>query len=164
MIEPAPNLFLSCYARRGLKNSIFCNACVPFDYTDEFVDMKYSDSMTISKSLDLDIADLPAHTLDSKRHMSERECIFEFGAKSATLTELLVKANSPQLIDFLSLDIEGAELDVLKGLDFEKYNFKYMVIECRDIKKLRVYLEKYDYALLEKITLHDYLFKYEKWT
>jgi hypothetical protein len=73
----------------------------------------------------------------------------------------LVKANAPSLIDFLSLDVEGAELDVLKGIDFTKYNFKYMVIECRDINKMDTFLTKLDYTLEKKITHHDYLFKYK---
>ena len=57
-------------------------------------------------------------------------------------------------------------LDVLGGgggaqnLDFGKYNFKYMVVECRDVKRLTNYLSNYGYGLEEKMTHHDYLFKY----
>ena len=46
-----------------------------------------------------------------------------------TLTEILDKANAPNIIEFLSLDTEGTELDILKGIDWNKYRFLYMCIE-----------------------------------
>ena len=161
LIEPAPNLYLSCVKRRSSNNKVFCNACVSFDYKEEFVQMRYSDSMTISDNLNLDIGDRNKHIEIGDQFLNEGETTFSFGAKSATLNSLLVKANAPTLIDFLSLDVEGAELDVLKGIDFTKYNFKYMVIECRDINKMDTFLTKLNYTLEKKITYHDYLFKYK---
>ena len=89
------------------------------------------------------------------------ESSFVFGAKSATLNAILLTAAAPSLIDFLSLDVEGAELDVLKGIDFDKFKFKYMIIECRDIDRLESFLINHRYRLVEKITHHDYLFALE---
>lgn len=160
LIEPSPNLFLSCNSRRGLNNFVFCNACVPFDFKEDFVQMKYLSSMTISDGLELDLGDYNEFIERGDKGLIDGECSFVFGAKSATLTSLLDESNAPSLIDFISLDVEGAELDVLKGLDFGKYNFKYMVVECRDVKRLTNYLSNYGYGLEEKMTHHDYLFKY----
>ena len=44
-------------------------------------------------------------------------------------------------IDFLSIDVEGHELDVIKGLDLEKYPVKIIVIEHQDpmMKKVEFY-------------------------
>jgi FkbM family methyltransferase len=162
LIEPAPNLYLSCVKRRGKRNHVFCNACVPFDFSEEFVAMRYADSMSVSDSLSLDIEDKDAFVESGVRHLLEGERVFGFGAKGATLTSLLDEANAPALIDFLSLDVEGAELAVLKGVDFGKYNFKYMVVECRDISALSLYLVEHGYEIIEKITHHDYLIKYLK--
>ena len=161
LIEPAPNLYLSCVKRRGANNVVFCNACVPFDYNEEFVRMKYCDSMTISDNLDLDIGDHDKFVETGYQYLYEGESTFIFGAKSATLNSLLKEAEAPALIDFLSLDVEGAELDVLRGVDFTKYNFRYMVIECRDIDRMNAYLAEFNYSLEKKITLRDYLFKYK---
>jgi len=161
LIEPTPNLYLSCVKKRGANNVVFCNACVPFDYKEEFVRMKYCDSMTISDNLDLDIGDHDKFVESGKQFLNEGESTFIFGAKSATLNSLLKEAEAPALIDFLSLDVEGAELDVLKGVDFSKYNFRYMVIECRDIDKMNAYLTEFNYSLEKKITIRDYLFKYK---
>lgn len=45
-------------------------------------------------------------------------------------------SNYPQVnhIDFLSLDIEGGELEVLKGIDFDKYTFGVMTIEHNEVQ------------------------------
>ncbi len=162
LIEPAPNLYLSCVKRRGANNLVFCNACVPFGYEEEFVRMKYCGSMTISDNLDLDIGDDHNKFVETgDQFLDEGESTFVFGAKSATLNSLLKEAKAPALIDFLSLDVEGAELDVLRGVDFTKYNFRYMVIECRDIDKMCTYLAEFNYSLEKKITHRDYLFKYK---
>ena len=41
-----------------------------------------------------------------------------------------------KLIDFFSLDVEGSELNVLKGVNFREYNFRYLLIEITDIDKI----------------------------
>lgn len=158
LIEPAPNLYLRCLKRRGKNNSVFCRACVPFDYQQEFVRMRYSDSMTISDNLDLDIGNYDEHINSGDKHLMPGESSFVFGAKSDTLNSILIEASAPGLIDFLSLDVEGAELDVLRGLDFKRFRFKYMMIECRDIERIVNFLSQHQYQLIEKVTHHDYLF------
>jgi hypothetical protein len=49
-----------------------------------------------------------------------------------TLGEVLDGAGAPSFIHFLSLDIEGAELEALKGVPFDKYRFGAMAIEHND--------------------------------
>ena len=74
------------------------------------------------------------------------------------LNDLLSIAKAPKNIDLLSLDVEGAEIEVLKGIDHKAYRFQYMCIECRDIYKLTSYLNPLGYELKEKLSGHDYLF------
>jgi FkbM family methyltransferase len=45
------------------------------------------------------------------------------------LTNVLDDVNWPKEIDFVSVDTEGTELDVLKGMDFNKYRVKLLVVE-----------------------------------
>ncbi|MDO8563871.1 MAG: FkbM family methyltransferase [Nanoarchaeota archaeon] len=49
--------------------------------------------------------------------------------KSIKLSSLLDKYKAPKVIDFLSLDLEGAEFDVLKKFPFRKYDIKCICIE-----------------------------------
>ena len=43
--------------------------------------------------------------------------------RSVTLQSILKKYKAPKIIDYLSLDVEGAETDVLKNFPFKKYKF-----------------------------------------
>lgn len=48
---------------------------------------------------------------------------------TVTLAEVLEQAQAPSFIHFMSLDIEGAELDALRGIPMDKYRFGAMAIE-----------------------------------
>jgi FkbM family methyltransferase len=51
---------------------------------------------------------------------------------TVTLTEILDRNHAPSFIHFMSLDIEGAELEALKGIAFDRYQFGAMAIEHND--------------------------------
>ena len=48
---------------------------------------------------------------------------------TATLDEILAKAHAPRDIDFMSIDVEGAEYDVLRGLSFDRFSVGSFTIE-----------------------------------
>jgi FkbM family methyltransferase len=48
---------------------------------------------------------------------------------TATLDEILAKANAPADIDFMSIDVEGAEVPVLRGLSLDRYRIEAFCIE-----------------------------------
>lgn len=58
-----------------------------------------------------------------------------------------------QAIDFLSLDVEGFELDVLNSNDWGKYRPKLIVLESLQLRNkdvLNTYLSQVDYTLIAK--------------
>jgi len=66
--------------------------------------------------------------------------------KASTLSKVLDE-NGVTKVDFLSLDVEGYELEVLKGIDFEKVDIRFLLVEVN----LRDYsLEDMDKLLVEK--------------
>lgn len=75
-----------------------------------------------------------------------------------TLTEVLRKNYVPKLIDLFSLDVEGYEFEVLEGIDFENYKFKYFLIETNNFDKLNNCLIPKKYKFIDKLSNHDYLF------
>jgi len=115
--------------------------------------------MSISENLNLDLDNKEAHIISAKNHLKETETVFSFGAIAATLNSLLEKGNAPKVIDFISLDVEGAELEVLKGINFEDFSFKYMLIEIRNLKPIEDFLIERGYVLEKQLSVHDYLFK-----
>jgi hypothetical protein len=48
---------------------------------------------------------------------------------TATLDEILEKAKAPKRIDYMSIDVEGAEYDVLRGLSLDTYEIGGFTIE-----------------------------------
>ena len=158
LVEPAPQNYLKCIQNRSEKSSIFCAACVSFDYAKEFVRIAYSNLMSAPIGLQSDIENPRAHAQNGVQFLGKRETVFEFGAVARTLNSLLLEANAPARIDFLSLDVEGAELEVLQGVDHQAFRFKYILVECRDVPRLSAYLAQNGYRFIEKLSEHDCLF------
>jgi len=67
---------------------------------------------------------------------------------STTLMEILQHVRAPRVVNYLSLDIEGAEYEALRTFDFSRYRFDVMTIE-RPNAALRALLRanSYGYAL-----------------
>ena len=49
--------------------------------------------------------------------------------RTVTLDDLLARAGAPQFIQYISLDIEGAELEALRGFPFDRYRVGAWTIE-----------------------------------
>ena len=69
-------------------------------------------------------------TLGKYKDQVAGSAVVEF--TTVTVTEILDRNHAPPFINFMSLDIEGAELEALKGIDFERYRFGAMAIEHND--------------------------------
>ena len=61
-------------------------------------------------------------------------------------------------MSFLSLDVEGAELEVLRGINHKIFRFDYILAESRSFKEMSEYLELHNYIFKEELSHHDYLF------
>tara|TARA_X000000368_G_C23029296_1_gene711704 strand:- start:545 stop:1798 length:1254 start_codon:yes stop_codon:yes gene_type:complete len=64
--------------------------------------------------------------------------------RTKTLTQICDECNAPKYIDYLSLDTEGTELEILKGFDFKKYTIGYISVEhnYRPLRQhIRTFLE-----------------------
>lgn len=77
--------------------------------------------------------------------------------KTSTLEQILDEKNILE-IDFLSLDTEGYELEILKGLNLEKHRPKYMLIEIYNSDKNNIF----NYLNLNKYKLYSNLSNYNK--
>lgn len=76
-------------------------------------------------------------TINSNKHKKE------ILLKTATLTTLLNRyTNIPSLIDYISLDTEGSEYEILKGFDFTKYKVGIFDIEHNYVEPTRSNIKK----------------------
>src|SRR5262249_10234814 len=46
-----------------------------------------------------------------------------------TLDEILTESHAPSPIDFIAIDVEGHEVDVLRGFDFARWRPRLMLVE-----------------------------------
>lgn len=69
------------------------------------------------------------------------------------LSTILEEHNAPNVIDFLSLDVEGAETRILRNFPFNKYKFLAMCIE-RPTPELNNILFKNDYVFVQNSYPH----------
>jgi FkbM family methyltransferase len=131
LIEPSIPAFNQCVRNRP--NSIVLNyACVSNEYTSDKVAGDFTGHLMSS----VDGARLGSTSL------------VEIPAR--TLTSILDEHAIPsQTIDVLSLDTEGYELNILKGLDLTRWRPTYMLIEIytKDYEDIKKYLEDRGYAL-----------------
>ncbi len=162
LIEPSLNRYLELIRNRDPRNAFACAACVPFDYEHEFVRLTYANLMTVSKGLPTDLPNPDDHLRDGRRFLGSDYEVVDFGAIARTLDSLLEAAQAPATIDILSLDVEGAEIPVLSGIDHDRFRFRWMIIESRSIEALTMFLARHGYGLRAKLTVHDYLFTDER--
>jgi FkbM family methyltransferase len=62
---------------------------------------------------------------------------------TVTLRDILHRAHAPSFIHFMSLDIEGAELEALKGFPFDEYKLGSMAIEHNYEEPKRSEMERF---------------------
>jgi hypothetical protein len=68
-----------------------------------------------------------ADTLGKWKEQASKSPVVEL--TTVTVGEILERTKAPAFINFLSIDIEGAELQALQGIPFDKYHFGAMAIE-----------------------------------
>jgi len=78
------------------------------------------------------------------------------------LSNVLDEFNCPNKIDFLSLDVEGSEFEILSTFPFDKYEFDYICVEhnaCYDNsvnkKKINEILIKNNYIRIRELNIDD---------
>lgn len=131
LIEPSSTCYDSC--KKNRPNSTVLNyACVSNDYCGNVISGDFMDNDLMS-SID---------GLRLKRNAT-------VNVPASTLESILDKHSGDKIIDFLSLDTEGYEMNILKGLNLKKYRPKYMLIEIytKDFTDIVLFLIGHNYSL-----------------
>ncbi len=73
----------------------------------------------------------------------------KFKVKTITLKDLLIEYNTPKQIDYLSIDTEGTEFEIISGFDFNEYDIKIITVEhffnVEEKNKIYDYLKQFNY-------------------
>ena len=159
LIEPANSTFEKLKRNRTKRrNYLLRSACVSRSFPQATVDLIYANLMSIAVGLDSDVPDPGAHAASGEKFLSQEDSVSIESVPAITMTRALEIAGAPGRIGLLSLDVEGAELEVLRGIDFQKYHFGWILVESRSVQRITSFLEKNGYAMQSKLSAHDYLF------
>lgn len=147
LIEPNPNYVKECIVNRP-KSKVYECALVSFDFKDDHT-VLYS---IASKGAMGTVEDRGMWINETETPVIHQKIAVR------TLTSILDEIQ-PKEIDFFSLDVEGYEINVLQGLDFEKYKPKIIVIECHGdtITPVHKILSPL-YTMDNKISDRDYIY------
>ena len=152
LVEPNNAEYKACIDNRP-KSKVFNCALVDYSYGWETIEMFYrswhgGDHGSVTSVKDSSINSIwGAHTS-------------EYTVRARTLDSIIEECNVEK-IDFISIDVEGYELNVLKGLNVSKYKPNVFLIEIHSgtnqLEEIKDILKDYD---IEQVSTHDYIFKY----
>lgn len=158
LVEPIPSLYQKCRKNRT-KSIVFNCGLVSNEHDSNAISMRYANLMSLTEGAfsDSNLEDNYIATGLKIQHIDET---YTIDVPARTLEAVVDDVKSkPAKIDFLSLDVEGYELSVLKGLNLNKYTPTYLLLEdLFDNQELHGYISSY-YSLVEMFSDHDYFYK-----
>ncbi len=157
LIEPYLPNFKELIRNRSSTNFHKNAACVGPSYTSKKVALAYSNLMTSTLGVTSEIQNPVDHAMKGEKFWGGNTFVFE--AIALTLNSILIEANSPNAIDLLTLDVEGVELEILKGVDHSRFRFRYICVESCQFEVISKYLSEQQYMYLESLSPHDHLFQ-----
>lgn len=168
LIEPVAASYSDCLKNRSLRRNVIVRAaCVSSSYESETVELSLSNRDLFSKlwasplGVETTIEDPLKHGQQYRDADGDGTDYVIEVAPARTLTSILEEARAPNRIKLLSLDVEGGELEVLKGLDFSKYSIDWLVVETNNLQAVVNLLGPFGFVLHSPVSHHDYIFRGE---
>ena len=137
MAEPNPRQWKDIREHRNVQ---FEEKCVWSESGDRLSFVDAGDLSTISRFSD---KDMHSNTRGGKR------C---FEVETISLTDMLEKYDAPSIIDYLSIDTEGSEFEILQAHNFKKFKFNIITVEHNYTEQRK--------KIFELLTANGYIRKY----
>ena len=142
LVEPIPDLAAKCRKYRP-NSKVFECACVALEATDTV-------SLFIPRSSKEEADILGRSAIETNIDDGHFRFHKEITVKAKTLNSILLDAGAGQ-IDLLSIDVEGAELGVLRGFDMGRYRPKLILMEDKHVHLAKHrHLKKQGYVLVKR--------------
>ena len=142
-IEPLPDVFEKLRQNR----SCDCSNVAISDVSGESIEFIRAKGVEVLSGLSNQMTE--AHKERIRREKGEIEKIY---VKTLTFDDLMSNYPDTKHIDFMSIDVEGAEMSVLKAIDFKKFTFGFITVENNeeirgDGKRLISFMEGHGYQV-----------------
>ncbi len=84
-----------------------------------------------------DLSGIGSSFLEDNHEIIRNENYISYNVETISLTDLLNDYNIPVSIDFISIDTEGSEFDILSNFNFDKYDVDIFTVEHNYIHSKR---------------------------
>lgn len=149
LVEPVPELAAEC--RKNRRASMVAEAALAAeDVPDATVELHVAGLMSTVDGA-LGDASATARHLAFAREVQRLPSVGTIRVPARTLSALIVEARIERPIDLLSLDVEGAEVAALRGIDWSRHAPRFICIEARDAAGIAAVLEP-RYRVAEVLT------------
>ena len=151
-IEPMPRQFKNLSECRTSK--LYNCAIYDTNGTEKFTMVDYDGypDMLSGISKDITIKHMSGILSESSRMGAKLKYI---DVQTRILNEILEENNTYE-VDFLSVDVEGAELKILKGIDYDKFHIKVIIYENgENTNSVRDFLKSKDFSFYKRLGIDD---------
>ena len=157
LIEPIPLLFNKCKRLRS-RSEVFNYICSVPEDSGKIRTINYADLMSLVEGAMGDSEEEKKH-LNTGIQIQNLKKSYSVQVPCKTLSEIIDESSFSNF-DFMSIDVEGYELQVIKGLNLPNHAPKFLLIETwpHEEEDITNYLSDY-YEIVEKLTQRDILFK-----
>lgn len=160
-VEPIETYARACRQNRRLVEQVACGV-EPRTRAPFYVRALPGGNMTSGSSLAPDSGVMDDPRINGGTSLRDMGAIeFQTTVDVARLDDLLDKHQFPRL-DFLSLDTEGTEAEVLRGFTLGRWRPKLVVVESWfDTEPHRAYFEAAGYHRVERLAVNDFYLRGE---
>ncbi len=150
LIEPIPESFALCVRERPGSQVFNCALVAPGGPSR--LTLSYGGPLSAERSRERDRTELDRGTSFGW------EETYEVTVPARPLTAVLDEAGVHS-IDFLTLDVEGAEVDALRGLDLDRHAPRYLLVETNGAERAIADLLDPRFALVEHFSENDAFYR-----
>lgn len=137
LVEPMPHLAALCKQARPESTTVCCALGAP-EASGQGVALRHAGLMSHVSGILSDEAGERQRAENGQRIQGMPAHDVMVKAQVRTLTEVLIQAGAPPQFDLLSLDVEGYEVEVLRGLDLSRFCPQGICVEVRHGNKAAV--------------------------
>lgn len=156
-----PNLTHFKYLKRNRPKNICLNStCLSKDFLNKKLFIKNLDQMSYIVD-DNDKSYFSHYPTEKINNLAKetRSGNFEKLPCNVETLQNIFKSNKIKKIDLAIIDVEGSEIELLKGIEFNEVDIEYFCIETYNFDALNDFMKKKNYRLIKKIHKEDYVYK-----
>jgi FkbM family methyltransferase len=159
LVEPLPIQYAKCVTNRPA-STVINAALVSSEFEAATIEIAYANLMSTINDPEHNLLSIDGHVAIGGRFLRKDEKSLlghKFTVPALTVSAILDQTGEPR-IDLFSLDVEGYEREVLKGIDYSRHRPRYFLIEVRDKPSMDRFLAAHGYRYVAQWSEQDYLY------